>query len=240
MQPTSVPDIMATPQSPPLPRAHFLGLPLEIREMIYEELLVLKTPCWRLSLAPTFPIKDTDYVCDKRYPERHFLALLYTNTQIYAEAKPIFLSKNTLRLGIETEPLQGRVLDNFTEGIGPENAGLLRHMDMFLPFTGKNQDGDLEITFDSLWAFHILKKRCPSLTTLRFQDGSNSREIFDFYWRNSSLVREILSEVNRLIRGMPSMKKITVYTGGALEPALTEFLQGLGWVVMARAYEWPE
>jgi hypothetical protein len=57
-----------------------------------------------------------------------------------------------------------------------------------------------------------------------------------------STASSVLSEIDRLVRGIASLRKIIVYTGWKpdLSPELEEFLQSLGWVIVTRDYLWPE
>jgi hypothetical protein len=238
-------------QPPPFPRANFLSLPIEIRLKIYKEIIVPRRPRWHIyKYFPSIDrgawvVKhqggtlDTHLRCYYTYKKSpNFLALVYTSWQIYTEAKAVFLSENTFQICEESATIpQDLTLGAFTDRIGENNARLLRRIDMHFPLAEKTPAGKLEFRADSLKTLHLLQSRCTGLTNLRFYNRWESETFFDIYHEDPASTLAILSEVNRIIRGIASLKTVTVYTKTSFkdphlkqDPQLKEFIRNLGWI----------
>ncbi|KAJ5880613.1 uncharacterized protein N7473_011666 [Penicillium subrubescens] len=226
--------------APPLPRAHFLGVPLEIRVKIYEHFFALLGSYWIY-----FSDEEMDRWARKifpTYPGSHLFALLYTNQQINMEAIAVFFRIITLHVSPEFVPGNPSSLVAFTDRIGCHNAALLCRVDISFPATVKRPDGDLELEAPSVQTLCHLKARCPGLTRLRFWNCIYSRKVFDQYQRNPSSVSAVLAEINGLVRGIAPLRNIIVYTGEnvVLSPEFKEFLHNLGWEIDAKKYRYSE
>lgn len=229
----------------PLPRAHFLSLPVKICLMIYEYLLVQMWAYWVIGnctcreepyMRPMKALTE-EFIC-KQGP--HFFALFYTNRQISMEAKTVFFSKNIAR---EVHFSKRYNFDIFTKRIGSENAALVRRVDMLFPTIQENQDGCLKTGTSSLNDIRVLQERCPGLTRLRLRSWVYCECFFERHQENLSFIRPILSKINRLLRSFRSLTNIVFYPGWSpgrtLKMEVTEFLQSLGWVVVPTEYDWP-
>jgi hypothetical protein len=88
-------EVNTVPESKPEPRfEYFLQLPLEIRMMIYADLLVKRRPItWRSPLRQGWVLLGQEFQTD----------ILWTCRQVHEEALTIFLMKNKVRLSTKYE-----------------------------------------------------------------------------------------------------------------------------------------
>lgn len=229
----------------------FFSLPIETRCDIYKRVLVLPQSLY-LFQDPGCPIEA--FVPGKPY---RWLALLYVNRQISAEASGILYGRNYFVLReVEKPPAatttrRPSLVKSFLNCIGPVNAGLLSHLCINFPATermeggkegeGKQSDsGDHEIRFreESMHILHLLQKHCAGLRILEMllygsQHSHSSALLQEDQLANNKFVREVLWDINARFRAIASLNRIIIRVySGSPAPSVREFLQGLGWVVL--------
>ncbi|KAL4920387.1 hypothetical protein BDW62DRAFT_177399 [Aspergillus aurantiobrunneus] len=210
---------------------NFFSLPTEIRSYIYK--LVLAVP------QPLYLFQDTGSPLRVFAPgkPRCWLALLYTNRQISAEASAILYDANQFILE-EVSSLQhgGRLLRSFLDCIRPVNRGFLSHLCITFPALQRieGRPGEISLTEAGLQSLERLRKECSNLKTLEtLVYGINSRNLFREDLDNSQSFRGVLMEINTQLRGIDCLNKIIVrFSSGSPSLSVREFLQGLGWVVI--------
>ncbi|KAF7714357.1 Uncharacterized protein PECH_001922 [Penicillium ucsense] len=128
-------------------RPTLLTLPAEIRNLIYEQVLVAD--------GPITPVKRNAHVSPQ---------LLRVNKQIYEEARGILYGDNVFALD---EP-SGRAPLDFLENIGPDNAALVRAMRIRTPRVKDDEAVDLEAEVDPIdvETLTMIRLSCLSLKWL--------------------------------------------------------------------------
>jgi hypothetical protein len=207
----------------------FFSLPIETRNNIYKRVLTVPHPLY-LFQDPGCQIET--FAPEKPY---RWLALLYTNRQISAEARAVLYGTNQFTLQEATQR-QGSLLKSFLSCIGHVNAGLPSHLCIQFPATERieSQSGEIRIREDSLQSLQLLQKECTNVKTLETHIyGPNSSGLINEDQINTKFVREVLLEIDAQFRGIASLNKIIVRVySGSPAPSVREFLQGLGWVVL--------
>ncbi|KAH8695690.1 hypothetical protein BGW36DRAFT_299234 [Talaromyces proteolyticus] len=203
----------------------FLGLPIEIRNNIYKQVLVVP--------HPLYIFQDSGSRVEMFAPEIpcRWLALLYTNKQISDEARAVLYGNNHFTLMETTNHL----LESFLVRIGHVNASLLSHLCINFPTIERiGQLGEIRPTEDSLRSLQLLQQECTNLKALEaliYSPGSSDLINED---QNTQFIRDVLTEIDVRFRGIACLNKIIVrfYTRPP-NPSVTELMQELGWVVLA-------
>lgn len=205
--------------------SNFLSLPINVRNNIYERVLAVPQP---LHIFQDTGCPVESFIPGKPY---QWLALLYTNRQISAEAKAALYRVNSFMFqDVDRRPSNDSPLEAFIRSIGPSNAGSLSQLCINFPVT-ENVHGEIKIREDSLRRLKLLQKECTNLTTLETLVFSESSKFL--IEQNVNSVREIFWEINTQFRCISLLERIIVriYTG-SLPTSVKEFLQGLGWAVL--------
>ncbi|KAL3494999.1 hypothetical protein BJX62DRAFT_13586 [Aspergillus germanicus] len=221
----------ATSRPTNLASVNFFSLPTKIRTSIYK--LALTLP------HPLYLFQDTGSrlgVFAPRKP-RQWLALLYTNRQISAEASAVLYGSNQFILEEVGSPqLEGRLLNSVLHCIGSKNSRYLSHLCIKFPALRwkDGQPGEFKLAEASLQNLERLRNECSNLTTLEtLVYGIDSSGPFRGNLNDSQSFREVLREIDALLRGIDCLNKIIVkFSSGSPSPSVKEFLQGLGWVVI--------
>ncbi|KAK3994875.1 hypothetical protein QBC44DRAFT_235335 [Cladorrhinum sp. PSN332] len=211
--------------------SRLLTLPREVREGIYRRALVVAHPLYLFTEGASHKI-------ELFAPERpvRWLALLYTNRQLYVEASATLYGSHQFVL-VDTTRSQANLLQSFLDRIGSVNAGYLSHICINFPVTESVscQAGEVTLREDDLGELKLLQKKCCNLKTLEmFVHSQNSRGLImaSHDSKNSQCVREALSQVDAQLKGIPSLCKVLVRLyDGPLVPEVTELMQSFGWDV---------
>ncbi|KAL4936889.1 hypothetical protein BDV06DRAFT_83698 [Aspergillus oleicola] len=211
---------------------NIFSLPTEIRGCIYR--LLLAVP------HPLYLFQDTGSRLEVFTPGKpcQWLALLYTNRQISAEASAVLYGVNKFTLEeVGSAQYQGRLLKSFLDCIGSVNAGFLSHLCITFPAIQRIEERPDEISLAEagLQSLERLRKKCSSLRTLEILVyGMNSSDLFRNDLEYSPSFREVLKEVNTQLRGIDGLNKIIVkISSGSPSLSVREFLLGLGWAVIS-------
>ncbi|KAF2023254.1 hypothetical protein EK21DRAFT_49476, partial [Setomelanomma holmii] len=157
---TSMPPFVSS-KSASSATANFLDLPEKIRNDIYERVLIVP--------HPLYLFQEPNSRVETFVPERpsHWLALLYTNRQIYREASSALYGKNHFYFVDITQQQLG-VLRSFLDCIGPVNAASLSYLCINFPVAEcvDGQTGNIKLRDDSLQSLKLLRDRCTKLSIL--------------------------------------------------------------------------
>ncbi|PYH63543.1 uncharacterized protein BO88DRAFT_409095 [Aspergillus vadensis CBS 113365] len=212
----------------PLP-FNFLGLPIQIRNNIYKQILVLPHPL-HIFQDPGCPLESFA-------PEKpgSWLALTYVSRQISGEAMNILYSMNRFTFQeIETACRPGTLLESFLNCIGPKNFGILSHLCINFPVTEQISStfGETRLT-DGLRRLQLIRQSCANLQTLEMLTfGQYASILVADDQMNDKSIRKSCLEVDAQIKEIATLDTIVVriYNNGT-PAAIREFLQGLGWIV---------
>jgi hypothetical protein len=207
----------------------FLDLPRGVRNNIYKRLLVLRHPLY-IFQEPNSPLES--FAPDKPF---RWLALLYTNRQIYTESSAALYSMNQFHLE-DITPLQVDLLRSFLDRIGPLNAASISHLCVNFPVAERidGQAKRVELRTDSLQSVRLYQDKCTNLSTLEtivhYKNSSFFREPDDF-------LREALPLIDARLRAIPSLRKIIVRFvdfNGIPTASVKDYMRELGWIVVSR------
>ncbi|KAK2756387.1 hypothetical protein FQN54_005279 [Arachnomyces sp. PD_36] len=210
----------------------FLSLPVELRDIIYKQVLIL--------LRPVYLFQDRGGPLGSFIPGKpsQWRALLYVSRQISDEARVVLYSSNQFNIQeVPTKYDQGRVLRSFLDCIGPTNTRLLSRLCVNFPATEKveGQEGKIRLREDALQWLQLLQRECPNLKTLETLVYSNDSSELIEERDSTQLVRDVLLGIDGQFRAIASLDRIIVrVTSGTPSPSVKEFLQGLGWAVFGR------
>ncbi|KJR87248.1 uncharacterized protein SPSK_01931 [Sporothrix schenckii 1099-18] len=220
----------------------FLSIPREVRNGIYRRVLVLRHPLHLFqNNGSTVPGPLETFAPEK--PAR-WLALLYVNRQVHAEASEVLYGLHHFRL-VGTAQNQAQLLCTFVNSIGPGNAGAVSHLSINFPAIERvvgveGQLGRLRLalTGDGQSSLAILREKCPNLTileTLVYTHGSQSL-LYAGHDSHDDLddqsIREALAHVDVQLKLISSLRKIIVrFYSGPLAPSVVAAMQGFGWDV---------
>ncbi|GAB1321056.1 F-box domain-containing protein [Madurella fahalii] len=199
---------------------HLLGIPGELRNQIYECLIVFPDPVSIYRGPDGDESPEPSSLCS-------VLALFLTCKQVYSEARSIFYSHNKFVLPSATSSAPHQVQANFLMRwflgpIGPRNAASLLHLRVpFLldPSTDilsclRNRP-QLEEDSWSQTLIPYLQGHCPHLETIELDMRWNNRWLYHLSFSPHSL-RSVFGWLDDALRiAFPSLKHITLcITGG--------------------------
>ncbi|KAK7981509.1 hypothetical protein PG988_003747 [Apiospora saccharicola] len=234
---------------------HVLPFPAEIRQMIYEELLVHRG-------------RGIEIVTEKRWAHRPPVpvgysagrvgaallglgpSILRVSRQTHAEASFVLyarnrfdLRSNAARLGMlhmyyHSYYTAYRVLESseelvaaFARGIGPRHAGLVRHISITFPsLSCFDLSGLIRLQYDMKKGSTMLDLIGPAYPNLENIDLC----LFDnlYHDHDDSDVKADLAFIDTKLRAMPSLKSIVLpYTGYQIDTVLYKQMMDQEWKV---------
>lgn len=207
---------------------NFLDLPIEVRNRIYEIVLVILHPLY-LFQEPGSPVETFA-------PDRplQWLALLHTNRQIYVEASAVLYAINHFHF-VDITQRQVGVLRSFLDCIGYVNAASLSHLCINFPIAESidDQPGKVRLRDDSLESLKLLQDKCTNLSTLEtvvhYKNSS-------FFTRTDEFLREAFSQIDAQLKAIPSLKRIIIriaVNDRVPTSSAMDLMQGFGWLVLS-------
>lgn len=217
----------------------FLGLPFEIRDQIYRNLLVIPS---YIHLCPgTEWGKQRPCRANTGEPLGLCPAILRTNRFICDEATPILYTRNAFVMATLDPRSFGwadtRVAEGFLSSIGPKNAALVRHVSIAFPIFSNYHEGQVALDDHSEGVIGLLRDRCPSLVQLETEAGVNLNTIeVLFKWKGYQLASEAAAAMDARFRTISSLEKIIVNIfpligSAACSPVIIEKMRDQGWEV---------
>jgi hypothetical protein len=208
--------------------ASFHALPKGIRNDIYKKVLSLSHPIY-LFQEPGSRVES--FVPEK--PAR-WLALLYTNRQIYHEASASLYRTNQFYL-VDTTQQQSDLLISFLDCVGPVHASSLSYLCINFPVVERTegQSGQVKLKDDSLQTLGLLRDKCSNLSTLETLVHHKNDIVFR---KEDDTLQEVVSSIDAQLKTIPSLQKIIVRFAVRDRVPSTlakEHMQRLGWVIVS-------
>jgi hypothetical protein len=225
----------------------FLDLSEKARQDIYKRVLAMEHPVYLFQ--DVGPRVET-FAPDK---PKWWLALLYTNKQVYREAKTALYGRNCFFL-MDRPQQQDALLGSFLNCIGCHNAELLSRLCISFPVLEDKAQSDqcqgqqqvpraemVRIRQDSIRNLGLLQSSCTNLATLEMQiSKENSRCLAEVVaadggggGRDEQFVRVALLRIEAQLDAIPSLENIVVRLHVKdLAPVVIDIMQELGWVVL--------
>lgn len=226
----------ATPTNPEPMASHekcrFFDLPPQARDDIYRKVLAVGHPLYLFKDSHSPRVKL--FAPDTR---PRWLALLFTNRQLHAEASAILYRFNHFAF-VDTSPTTpnpGNVVQSFLNNIGSVNAAHLSHVSINFP-GADSQDGKAVLREADFCVLKLLQEKCNGLATLELlvqQGNSKGLTAAGQAQDSSHSARETLSQVDAQFKDIPSLRKVIVrFYSGSPAPGVAELMQGYGWVIL--------
>lgn len=207
--------------------ASFHALPKGIRNDIYRRVLSLS--------HPIYLFQEPGSRVESFAPEKtaQWLALLYTNRQIYHEASASLYRTNQFYL-VDTRPQQSDLLTSFLECIGPVHASSLSYLCINFPIaeSTEGQSEQIKLKDDSLRILSLLRAKCTNLSTLETLVHHKNDTVF----RKTENTQELVLSIDAQLKTIPSLKRIIVrftVRDGIPMISAKDIMEGLGWVVLS-------
>lgn len=202
------------------PTGGFLGLPSEIRNGIYELVLLLPEPI--------------DPWMDFSRQEKLTLGLFSTNKTINNEACSLFYGKNRFDFTTATP----EKIDLFLKQIGPNNTGYIQHIWIRFPRFLYLDPGEVTLEEDSITILSSIHSSCVNLstftTTLYSTNAMENRlENLDNY----QVASEALSLVDTRFRAISSLREIILQVyEDSVGGGIRNRMKSLGWTISIMGY----
>ena len=195
--------------------SNFFSLPGEIRNRIYELVLLHQEPI------------DPWIDC---YPRLYNLTpkLLHVNKDIHREASSLFYAQNRFDFTACTS----EQVASFLRQIGPKNAGYIQHVHVGSSDFPHLAPDNIAFKDDSLGTLAIIRSGCANLSTLTISmtriHGMKLCEALD----NPKFGIEAMNLINTHIRAISSLQQIIieVYRGG-LSDYIRREMENQGWKI---------
>ncbi|KAF7908516.1 uncharacterized protein EAF01_004271 [Botrytis porri] len=170
---------------------NILSLPRELRNKIYEELLVCES----------FIEIDSEL---RFLPRNLTQGLLFTCRTIHGEATSVFYAQNSFEFDLwDAQGLLNK--------IGPINASYIRHIATTFPSFYDLEPSSIELEASDSQDLLQIQNDCTSLITLETDlESTNTWLIKLDGLDNLNIVAEALALVNSRFRAIPSLQSITV------------------------------
>ncbi|KAF7870361.1 hypothetical protein EAF04_004107 [Stromatinia cepivora] len=186
----------------------FLSLPSELRNNIYEQLLVVE------KIFPYGPFR----------PKGLTPGLLLTRKTIHDEASSVLYAQNVFVLSWNTEP--------FLNQIGRRNASSILHIYIPFPYFDYLELHNITLKNESSRMLAKIQDYCTGLTTL--ETGVGTTDAMEFRLdrlENFNIVAEALALVDARFRAIPAIRNIivNVYEEGPFY--IREEMKNHGWEI---------
>jgi hypothetical protein len=220
---------------------NFSTFPSEIRNRIYEELLVLSQPIIiematdrSRNIRRVLSDSDNWLTCGTLglCP-----AILLANKGTHCEATPLLYSMNSFRVGASesshTYETPCAILTSFLDHIGSQNAGFLRRICIAFPTFDDYHAGSVTLQKDSIRALELICDRCTNLAILETSLQTTAAvELSIDSLDNPRAAAEALALVDTLFKAISSLKEIIVNVyDEAPSLYLRDKMRGYGWTI---------
>ena len=198
---------------------NFLSLPSELRNKIYEQLLVLEEPI----VCPTHPWRPYSLL-QMLHPE-----LLLANKTVHREASSLLYAQNHFDLTTCTFEHVASFLDQ----IGHNNASYIRLICIDFPDFRDLGQSNVTLKDDSVRILAKIQSDCTNLSTLITSlDSTNAMELKLDALDSPRIAGEALALVDARFRAISSLKEVVVkvYEDGP-SVDIRKKMEGHGWTI---------
>ncbi|OIW24566.1 hypothetical protein CONLIGDRAFT_623468 [Coniochaeta ligniaria NRRL 30616] len=213
----------AAPSTIAKPPAGFLDLPGEVRNSIYELVLLFHDPI--------YPWSGHDR------QEKITTSIFRTSKAVHSEASSLFYGHNRFYFGL----VVSQTVVSFFEQIGSNNAGYIRHIDIGALDFDKRDPNSIALAKDSDDTLATIKSSCLTLKTLTMSINASSlfedeNRLYDL--QSNKVVNKVLELVDTRIRAGSSLQEpiIEVFSDSWSDNPLSDHIGGimrsLGWAVI--------
>ena len=200
---------------------NFLSLPRELRDQIYE-LVLVEDP--KLGSLPYYP---------HPFFQMLTLGLLRANKTIHVEASSVFYSQNEFDLTkVARNP---KDLASFLGQIGQNNAAHIQHIRVEFPIV--NFDYAIGISDDCLYILELIQINCVNLSTLTTSlRGCRDHTTFRIDQLDHILVTAALKLVENPFKAISSLQEIIFEVYNPVPDYIRREIRSRGWTVQVKDY----
>ncbi|KAI0906874.1 hypothetical protein F4823DRAFT_630923 [Ustulina deusta] len=205
-------------------RIGFFGLPAEIRNEIYNILLVIKGSIYLERIPASGPMQ----VCAGDPEWASSTMLLRVSRQMHHEAAPIAYGRNTFVVS----PDQYDALRHFLTRLGPLNASLLRTLIIDFPVLARSS-GQRRLRDSDVRGIQLLQQTCTGLKRLGLEIHLENAELLDRTGSaaDADMFLEYLPQVDAQLQGIPSLEEIRVQSDWNVYSSVVEAMHDrYGWI----------
>lgn len=205
-------------------RIEFFGLPAEIRNEIYNILLVIKGSIYLERIPASGPMQ----VCAGDPEWASSTGLLRVSRQMHHEAAPIAYGRNTFVVS----PDQYDALRHFLTRLGPLNASLLRTLIIDFPVLARSS-GQRRLRDSDVRGIQLLQQTCTGLKRLGLEIHLENAELLDRTGSaaDADMFLEYLPQVDAQLQGIPSLEEIRVQSDWNVYSSVVEAMHDrYGWI----------
>jgi hypothetical protein len=220
---------------------NFSTFPSEIRNRIYEELLVLSEPI--IIEMATDRLRNIRGVLSDA--NNWFTcgvlglcpAILLANKRTRREATPLLYCMNSFRVGDSessyTYETPCAILTLFLDHIGSQNAGFLRRICIAFPIFDDYHAGSVTLQEDSIRALELIRDKCTNLAILKTSLQTTATvELSIDSLDNPRAAAEALALVDTRFKAISSLKEIIVNVYDETPSLdLRDKMRGCGWTI---------
>ncbi|KAL8926572.1 MAG: hypothetical protein Q9208_002899 [Pyrenodesmia sp. 3 TL-2023] len=200
--------------------SNFFSLPREIRDQIYEPVLLHQEPI-------------NPWVDDNRQ-QKLSPGLLRANKTVHREASSLFYARNRFDFTMGTPD----DIASFLGQIGRSNVDYIRHINVEFPRFLHLNPGDVALEDESVGILANIQSSCTGLKTLTTpMDSTDAMVVKLAALVHPQVVTEALRLVNIHFRAIPSLQGIIVeaYEDGLIDHIRLE-MESHGWTIRTREY----
>jgi hypothetical protein len=209
----------------------FFDLPGEVRNKIYEELLIHSNTIFlnvaRCNLDPPLYSAEFIHLCP---------AILQVNKKAHREASSILYSRNCF----EVENFE--LFASFLDQIGPQNAGFLRRLVIAFPaFHNDGHSVGITLQDDGLRTLDLIRDKCQNIVTLETSlHTTTAMEICLDEAESPRAAEQALALVDARLKAIPSLQELLVHVyDEPINIPLREKMRDYGWIIkIAERDQW--
>ncbi|KAI1193029.1 hypothetical protein F5X97DRAFT_328988 [Nemania serpens] len=203
----------------------FLSLPPEIRNQVYEVILVPPHPVRLVDITD----HGTIQVFGASWSWKRSTVLLRVNRQIRVEATAILFGRNQFTIGSDCP----EALFYFLTCIGPVNASLITHLRVNFPSVDDVDcvPGQLTLRNPDVRDMQLIQRICTGLATLGLLIHCGNARIFTrTNVDHCRVVKEYFPQVDTLLKAIPSLGKVVISTHGInVQQSTKDAMRDFGW-----------
>ncbi|KAL1856894.1 hypothetical protein VTK73DRAFT_8208 [Phialemonium thermophilum] len=206
----------------------FLDLPGEIRNMIYELVVLCPVPILVLN-KPGLDLQARILRLAKYAP-----SLLRASRAVHAEAASLFYGRNCFNLST-----QASVPQLFLEQIGRVNAGYIRHVHIEFPRIRGLEAGPARLSTEACAVLDSLQSHCVNLRRITTSQASTAVRLTVLVaMHGAQATAEAVALVDARFRAIPSLREIEIQILSEHAIAnIRELAQEHGWTVITETRE---
>lgn len=199
---------------------NFLSLPRELRDIVYEQVLVLDEPI----VCPTRPSPRYNYSQLQTTLQKLHTDILLANKMIHREASSVLYGQNRFDLTKCTS----EQISLFVTQIGRHNLRHIRYVHINFPGIRDRGQDDIVFSDDSAMILAVIQLNCTNLQSITTYPDGDQLNTFD----KPLVIEKALALTNTHFKAILSLRVVViqVYKDG-LNGSIRDIMKRYGWKV---------